>query len=581
MKNLFFFPLILVWVLFTGCRDDELHSENGDNGASYLYSAYKDTEFDNGSSIIFPNINGQLIVDIELLCRIWGFLKYHHPESGKGNYNWDYELFRILPAYLQVKNTEERDRVISDWINKYGLIPVCTTCGDTPSDAYIKPDLLWAENSNMNQTLKVKIKEIYQNRHQGDHYYIRNNDSANNPEFLHENLYNFYYLDAGFRFLTLFRYWNMIHYFFPNKYLTDKNWDNILAEYIPLFITANNRLEFEMATLQLIGEINDTHATFEGGVAIQASRGSYYSPFRVWFIEGKLVVTDYYNPERMDTSDIKIGDIVTHINDVTVESIIEDWKKYYPASNKAAQLRNMSFDMLRSTKNTLNISTSRQAGISIPLYSRSQLNFYGSFKVNSNVKCYKLMDENIGYVTLASITNADVAAIKSAFVNTKGIIIDIRNYPNTSAVFSDSYFISANTLFALFTKGNANNPGEFTFIDGGTVRFTSGLYPGKFAVIVNEITQSHAEFTAMAFRVGNNTTIIGSTTAGADGNVSKINLPGGLQTQISGIGVYYPNGTETQRVGIVPDIWIEPTIEGVRTGRDEPLEMAIHLINKE
>ena len=83
----------------------------------------------------------------------------------------------------------------------------------------------------------------------------------------------------------------------------------------------------------------------------------------------------------------------------------------------------------------------------------------------------------------------------------------------------------------------------------------------------------------MAFKAGNNTTVIGSTTAGADGNVSTILLPGGLRTMISGIGVYYPDGTETQRIGIVPDIEVKPTISGIRNEKDELLEKAIELIH--
>ena len=49
---------------------------------------------------------------------------------------------------------------------------------------------------------------------------------------------------------------------------------------------------------------------------------------------------------------------------------------------------------------------------------------------------------------------------------------------------------------------------------------------------------------------------------------------------ISGIGVYYPDGEETQRIGIVPDIEVKPTVEGIRTGRDELLERAIEEILK-
>ena len=106
-------------------------------------------------------------------------------------------------------------------------------------------------------------------------------------------------------------------------------------------------------------------------------------------------------------------------------------------------------------------------------------------------------------------------------------------------------------------------------------------YKGKLVVLVNELTQSQAEYTSMAFRAGDNTIIIGSTTAGADGNVSTIFLPGGMRTMISGIGVYYPNGKETQRVGIVPDIEVKPTIEGIRKGKDELMEKAIEIITKD
>jgi len=103
-------------------------------------------------------------------------------------------------------------------------------------------------------------------------------------------------------------------------------------------------------------------------------------------------------------------------------------------------------------------------------------------------------------------------------------------------------------------------------------------YKGKVVVIVNEQTQSSGEYNAMMYRAGDNTTIIGSQTAGADGDVSEIFLPGGLRTFISGIGIYYPDGRETQRIGIVPDIEVKPTIKGIREGRDELLEKAIEII---
>src|SRR5690606_26548095 len=126
--------------------------------------------------------------------------------------------------------------------------------------------------------------------------------------------------------------------------------------------------------------------------------------------------------------------------------------------------------------------------------------------------------------------------------------------PSTFVPFSlGTYFVSSPTPFVKFSIGNTDNPGQFNLANDLVLPSEGNTYQGKLVVLVNELSISQAEYTAMAFRAGDNTTIVGSTTAGADGNVSRILLPGGLQTLISGIGVYYPDGGQTQRIGIVPD----------------------------
>lgn len=103
-------------------------------------------------------------------------------------------------------------------------------------------------------------------------------------------------------------------------------------------------------------------------------------------------------------------------------------------------------------------------------------------------------------------------------------------------------------------------------------------YKGRIAILVNETTQSSAEYHAMAFRVAPKAKVLGSQTAGADGNISTMVLPGNIHTSISGIGVYYPDGTGTQRIGIIADIEVKPTVTGFRNGKDEVLERAIEYI---
>lgn len=57
------------------------------------------------------------------------------------------------------------------------------------------------------------------------------------------------YPDDGFRLLSLYRYWNMVNYFFPNKYITDKKWNDVLKEHLPKFINTKNELDYEVAAL--------------------------------------------------------------------------------------------------------------------------------------------------------------------------------------------------------------------------------------------------------------------------------------------------------------------------------------------
>jgi len=544
--------------------------------------AKKDIEFDKGSGIVFSELNEKNIYDLELLGRIWGFLKYYHPAIAKGNYNWDYELFRLLQDYLKVNNLHRRDKMLIKWINKFGRIPKDKTCRESPDDSFIKPDLSWIDQSDISKNLKNLLHEIYLNRSLGAHYYIDMATGTGNPKFTNERAYsNMYFPDTGFRLLALYRYWNMIHYFFPYRYLTDSDWNSLLNEYIPYFVEAKNGIEYELITTRLISESCDSHGFLQDFLQIESLKGTGQVPVYVQFIENQLLVTEYFGA-KSENSVLKRGDIITHIDGKTVEAIVDSMIKYYPASNEAVKMKNIAKDILRSKKHYILIKYISSGKIERKeIYVR-----VGNYRKNGKefTKCYKLIDNNIGYIDLETIKNEDIPVIKEEFKNTKGIIIDIRNYPprEVNILYGlGSFFVSKNTPFAKFLIGNSNNPGEFTLTAVASIPKSKESFQGKLVIIVNEETFSNAEYIAMAFHAGDNVTIVGSTTAGAIGRNSEIILPGGLKTSITGIGTYYPDGRETQRIGIVPDIEVKPTIKGIREGRDELLEKAVEIIKQE
>ena len=134
------------------------------------------------------------------------------------------------------------------------------------------------------------------------------------------------------------------------------------------------------------------------------------------------------------------------------------------------------------------------------------------------------------------------------------------------------------TEFARFTIGDLSNPGAFHWGEVASLQPSEPHYAGKVVILVDEVSLSQAEYTTMALRSVRGATVIGSTTAGADGNVSQIPLPSGISTMISGIGIFYPDKSPTQRIGMIPDLEVKPTIAGIRDGRDEVLEAAVRQV---
>jgi C-terminal processing protease CtpA/Prc len=549
-----------------------------------LFPAEKDKEFDKSSGITSILADKVQIENLKQLGLIWGFLKYYHPNIAKGEYNWDYELFRILPKILNSDNKKNRDSILTKWIASFGEFLQGKEIVIKSSEVKNEPDLVWINNSNFSDELTNLLLKVKNANRPKKHYYIGLEPEVGNPYFKNENAYSsMKYPDAGFRLLTLYRYWNIIQYYFPYKNLIEEDWENVLEEFIPKFIKAKDDTEYTLTVLELIGRVHDTHANIWGGNPILNNYfGLRYASVELTFIESKPVVTGFYDEKLGKETGLEIGDIISVVNNRPIEEIVKERLKHYPASNYPTKLRGIASSLLRTNDSIFNIEfirVDKRESKTLKTYSRKEMNIFSKYEVKDT--CFKLINKDIAYINNGSLKREHLPEIWKEIENTKGLIIDIRNYPSDFPIYDlSSYLMPKSTPFVKFTNGSIESPGLFTFIkllNAG--KKNKNYYKGKVVILINEISQSSAEFHTMAYRVNPNSTVIGSTTAGADGNVSQFYLPGGISTMISGVGVYYPDGKETQRIGIVPDIELKPTIQGVKEGRDELLEKAIEIIN--
>lgn len=548
--------------------------------------AETDTSFNQGSGINSILLTPDKTKNLAILGKVWGYLKYYHPAIANGSYNWDFELFRILPKILDSKNQVERNKILSEWIVSLG--PLSKEKTDPIDSSFVKlyPDIDWiSEVTILGEELSNQLIQIKNVKKNSNNYYISLVENIHNPIF-NENPYNkFSYPDAGFRLLSLYRYWNIIQYYFPNRKLMDQNWNSVLINFLPRFIEARSALDYKLSALLLIAQIQDSHANIWGyDSVLENFKGKYHVPIELKFIEDQAVVIKDYLYTANATLNILKGDIIKTINGKSIANIIKEKLPYTPASNYPTQLRNIEKELFRTNDSILEISLDRNHVIQ--KYLIQTIRHDNNNNGNKNDTCFKYLSPDITYLYPGTFKNSYMPSLTPLISKSKGLVIDMRCYPSDFMVFTMGKYLNSNPkYFARFSEPSIQYPGLFTnknqaMIGNSNWSSNTEHYKGKVIIIVNETTQSQAEYTTMAFRASNKAIVIGSTTAGADGNVSQFSLPGGITTWISGLGVYYPDGRETQRVGIIPDKIVKPTIKGIKEGRDELLEEAIKLINQ-
>jgi C-terminal processing protease CtpA/Prc len=515
---------------------------------------------------------------------VWGFLKYHHPRVAAGELHWDYELLRVLPRVLDARDFEAATAILADFVDNVPGFPDCTACAEPPQNVHLQPDLAWIHDRELlGDDLATLLESVYRNRHaSGPQFFVALQPNVGNPNFTNEQPYKQFKLpDAGFRLLALFRFWNIIRYWFPYRDLIGEDWDHVLAEFVPRLALARDPDRYKLELMALIAHAHDTHANLWSSLDVQPPVGKLQLPVTVRFIEGVPVVTGFPHAAGKAGS-LKLGDVLRSLDGATFESLVADWQPYYAASNDPTRRRDIGRNFTRGDKSTCHVRLERDGK---PLELDVERVPTGTIDPQSGAthdlagEVFRLLSPEVGYLKLSAVKLDQVASYLRGASGTRGLVIDIRNYPSAFVVFAlGQHLVSEPTPFARFTNGDLANPGAFVWTEPLALQPEAPRYEGKVVILIDEVSQSQAEYTTMAFRAAPGAVVVGSTTAGADGNVSAIPMPGGLSTMISGIGVFYPDHRPTQRVGILADVEARPTIEGVRQGRDEVLEVALRQI---
>jgi C-terminal processing protease CtpA/Prc len=393
--------------------------------------------------------------------------------------------------------------------------------------------------------------------------------------------------DRAHRLLALFRFWTVIHYFYPYKHLLDQGWDTVLPEFLPKFLAARDEREYVLTVSEMATRTQDDHTFVSGSAELRKFFGEVPAPVRLRWIENAPVVVGFWDEKAAKGAGARIGDVVVKVDGEPVAQRMERLGKYVPAStpdgHKFSVLGRLLSGAEGSTcKLTLRGPDDAERDVELP---RRAAFLRAGAPSPAGREVFEILPGNLGYVDLTRLERGQIDDMLEKLRGTKGIIFDMRGYPR-------------GVFFALAPRLNVKNAKYAALFQRPVVRGAAGSddngssfrqpieptdrwkYQGKTVLLIDERAISQAEHTGLFLEAACGPTFIGSHTAGANGDVTYATLPGGLTVGFGGHDVRHADGRQLQRVGLTPHIEVKPTIRGIREGTDEVLERAIKFIQE-
>lgn len=551
-----------------------------------------------------------------LFFKTWNFLKYYHPQFASGKKDADAAFMKNLGLLDNISSKTELNTFLMGMITDLGTDKKDLKNTNLPV-LEVNPLHKWyLKNALINTELKNELLGVYTHRDTVGKYYVPTLNYTS--EIPNERKYKFpdsINLPLDMRLLALARLQGVIDYLYPHKGLMDEGWDQTVKNNILLFKNCASRMDYEVLLLKIVAKLNDTHAynRFYDELTYKREifKNSYYPPFDYQIIDNKILVKGIIVPDLCTAAGIKAGDLITAVNGVAVNKLINGLQELLSASNRNTlvyKLNNYMTNLIWSSDSSrfhLAISSSGKKKVHSVAFVTTKngvaikaINSYmnAKLKVAESILPFRVMDNEIAYFNIEKVhellngihddhLDAKMDSILNLAAKQKGIIFDMRGYPHWGGfVFHYIYkkFSKQNNLFAKYFQADTQNLGNFTAIPGTITYYpdnvtTDGFsYKGKVCIIVNAQTQSASEWYSMNLQhIFPNSITIGEQSAGADGDEKQVNIPGNYNIYFTGNAIYYPDGTLAQGQGVKINKIIKPKIEDILSGMDTQLKFAI------
>ncbi|WGU92846.1 S41 family peptidase [Paenibacillus dendritiformis] len=379
--------------------------------------------------------------------------------------------------------------------------------------------------------------------------------------------------DKNVRLANIVIAWNVLQHFYPYFDVVKVDWEQALTDALQQSLKDQTTDQFVQTMKQMLEKTRDGHSGMYGPMSQISDRA--YFPFRIEWIEEQVVISNVKSGIGL-----KPGDIILNMNGKSATTYFKQLGKYISGTGQwkryLAATQFLEGTIGKEAKLTVQRGE-HTFEISIPYTSKNYNEIDDFIRPVSIDK----VDDDIYYVNLTNLTEDMFKKRLHELEQAKGIIFDMRGYPNINHNVL-SYLTDAPVQLPQLYVPISVYPDQEKLgfrLEQVSIEPAQPKLKEKIVFLTYGRAISQAEWilgVVEHYRLGE---IVGEPTAGANGNVNRMELPGGYNILWTGAKILKQDGSQHHLIGIQPTVPVKRTIKELREGRDIYMEKAIEVIN--
>lgn len=377
--------------------------------------------------------------------------------------------------------------------------------------------------------------------------------------------------------------WTIFQHFHPYLDGIGVKWEETLRPALRRALRDRTPADYYATLSELVAHTQDGH-----GFVYGRPPGMDGIPIRVAVLEGKIVVTAVG-----DGAPLRKGDIIERLDGEPAMDVLLERERYVAGSPHLRRFRALNQFGEGPLASVVRLEILRDGVRETVEFRRSRegrgffFNQIGEFEFPAIAE----VRPGIFYVNLHHVDVPSLEAKLPALAAARGVIFDWRydgrrvGDPKAKRLSTHQDIIphlierSIQASPMLVPQVTVPDRAGWTYRESTwPVHPKSPRFSGRVVWINEPSVVSYGE-TCMAMIAHHRlATLVGAPTAGCNGNVNFIPLPGGFRVMWTGMDVRRMDRSPFYTIGFVPDVPVERTLRAVKEGRDEYLDAAIAVI---